>query len=184
MDNIRTLSGLVTVVADTVLVSPPEITKRPKNIFDQFVRKPQDISIWDPTTGWTNPDDLHVPGTASLIRWGVKNGRARPILWDSQNYLFFYAKRPQKVKKKTLFLQQDTYIFRNARGSSEGFTGASGPTGPGGPLGPTGFIGLTGSKGELGPPGPSGLDGEPGPEGPPGLPGLPGEPGLDRKSVV
>ena len=113
MDNIRTLSGLVTVVADTVLVSPPEITKRPKNIFDQFVRKPQDISIWDPAfdatgaaggsasgSGWTNPDDLHVPGTASLIRWGVKNGRARPILWDSQNYLFFFAKKTSKGQKE------------------------------------------------------------------------------------
>ena len=114
MDNIRTLSGLVTVVADTVLVSPPEVTKRPKNIFDQFVRNPHDISIWDPTTGWTNPDDLHVPGAASLIRWGVKNGRARPILWDSQSYLFFWNRCPRSRKVQNVFLQQDTYIFRNA----------------------------------------------------------------------
>ena len=45
MDNIRTLSGLVTVVADTVPVSPPEVTRRPRNIFEQFLRKPQDLSI-------------------------------------------------------------------------------------------------------------------------------------------
>ena len=63
------LSGLVRVVADEVRVVPPE-GRRPLNIFDQFLRVPSGIATFD--TEWADVDDEHVPGMASLLRWGLR----------------------------------------------------------------------------------------------------------------
>ena len=154
--DIRTLSGLVTVVADTVLVSPPEVTKRPRNIFEQFLRKPQDISVWDGNE-WSNPDDLHVPGTASLIRWGGRSSsRKRLALFDLSATLFFTRSkssagsqgprgRPGRpgVDGQELFLRRRAPAARTRRAQilGDGLPGPRGMRGLPGPPGPTGLRG-------------------------------------------
>jgi hypothetical protein len=86
----QSLSGLTTVVADKCLVSPPEkfdgraTTKRPKDIFEQFLRVPEGIATYDGT--WSAVDDRHCPGVESMIRYIRR--RTRPAILDYSTTYF------------------------------------------------------------------------------------------------
>ena len=109
MDPRGTLSGLVTVVADTILVSPPEVTKRPRNIFEQFLRKPEDISVLEGNE-WTWTDDDHVPGMASLLRWVQRgSGKSPRPLFVDQSALFFLKR---KVTHMSSVTQKRQYLIQ------------------------------------------------------------------------
>ena len=62
----QNLSGIARGVFDRVLVSPPNVAKRPRDIFEQFVRDPEQIATYE--AEW-KPEisDRVVPGLASIL---------------------------------------------------------------------------------------------------------------------
>ena len=115
------LSGLTRVVADQVLVSPPEVSKRPVDIFEQFLRKPQDVAFYGPQ-GWDFTDDDHVPGMASLLRWLPTRGYGKQrswlgtwgvdadLPWKARNVLQG-GTTTQVTRNRTLLQSEDNFFF-------------------------------------------------------------------------
>ena len=113
---------MITDVADSILVSPPEITKRPKNIFEQFPRKPEGISALE-GGGWTYTDDEHVPGMASLLRW-VQRGSGktpRPLIVDQSSSFFLRRNATQHsvTQKLQYVIQLGDVVFLSPRNGTQ-----------------------------------------------------------------
>jgi hypothetical protein len=103
----QALSGITTVVADFCLVSPPEVTKKPKDIFEQFLRVPQGIATYD-NVEWSATDDEHVPGMASFLRYVRGRLHRNPMLYDFSTQLFL---RKTQKRGSTIIQNSDVFFF-------------------------------------------------------------------------
>ena len=77
------LSGLQRIQADQILVSPPGRTKAPRDIFTQFLRKPESVATYAEGQ-WSETTDDFVPSMASLLAWGGKGKKRQlPLMQES-----------------------------------------------------------------------------------------------------
>ena len=119
------MSGLVRVVADEVRVVPPE-GRRPLNIFDQFLRVPSGIATYDGE--WSDVDDEHVPGMASLLRWGLRH---TPRTWLPEAYSDFpFVQRSQRPAAPAQTTRRQWFLGDSDFADvARGRPGATGPAG-------------------------------------------------------
>jgi hypothetical protein len=191
-------SGITTVIADKCYVSPPEITKRPLDIFEQFLRVPSGISVYG-KQGWTSIDDQHVPGTESFLRY-LRSRANRPAFFDVSSTFYvrprarprrvvvqtsndqLYYQKTVKRKKLVLFQVSEAPVLYHKGPAGRGIKEAKIltapiPEDPDEPIEPFPDEGKlqiiytddTEYKSEMSLIGERGLPGEPGPIGPPGV---------------
>ena len=115
------LSGLQRIQADQILVSPPGRTKAPRDIFTQFLRKPESVATYEDGQ-WSESTDDFVPGMASLLAWGGR-GKKRQLLMMQES--IFFSRRGRVLsgvdgargpKGRTFVVQPDPIVLRGRRG--------------------------------------------------------------------